>query len=131
MTADNGHSLCCLVPYRIDVIQPRDDALDRLVQLGALDVEPLDDEQLAAILPDSIAADAVARALGGARVRVSPAAGQDDGSVWAIRSLSRADRRCAGGASRRFRPGRRAASDRLDRIWERPASNHGAVPGGD
>jgi len=73
------------VPYRIDVFQPRDDALDRLVQLGALDVELLDDGQLAAILPDTIAADAVARALGGARVRVSPVAGQDDGSVWVIR----------------------------------------------
>jgi ribosomal protein L11 methyltransferase len=73
------------MPYRIDVFQPRDDAFDRLVQLGALDVEPLDDGQLAAILPDTIAADAVTRALGAGRVRVSRAAGQDDGSVWVIR----------------------------------------------
>ena len=78
-----------LVPYRIDVPHPPDDALDQLVQLGALDVEPVDGG-LAAILPDSVTPGAAAVALGRVRVRVSDAVGRDDDSVWlTIRAFSR------------------------------------------
>jgi ribosomal protein L11 methyltransferase len=51
--------------------------------LGALDVEEVNDG-LAAILPDRVTPDAVASALGVARVAVSPAIGRDDGSVWRL-----------------------------------------------
>ena len=78
------------MPYRIDVpgcsdvrITP-DDALDRLVALGALDVESLA-SGLAAIIPDGVAPAAVAAALGLSHVTVSAAVGRDSGSVWRLR----------------------------------------------
>jgi ribosomal protein L11 methyltransferase len=71
------------VPYRIDVSHPPGDAFDRLVTLGALDIEPAGGG-LAAILPDSITPGAAAAALGVARVAVSKAVGRDDGSVWIL-----------------------------------------------
>jgi ribosomal protein L11 methylase PrmA len=71
------------VPYRIDISSPPDDALDQLMQLGALDIEPVDDG-LAAIIPDGVTPEAVAAALGVASVRVSPAVARDDGSVWLL-----------------------------------------------
>ena len=72
------------MPYRIDIASPPDDALDHLVQFGVLDIE-LTQDGLAAILPDSVTPDLVARALGGASVRVSPAVSRDSGSVWLLR----------------------------------------------
>jgi ribosomal protein L11 methyltransferase len=71
------------VPYRIDISCPPADALDQLVRLGALDIEPAGDG-LAAILPDSVTPDAVAAALGVAGVAVSRAMGRDNGSVWLL-----------------------------------------------
>jgi ribosomal protein L11 methyltransferase len=71
------------VPYRIDVPDPPADALDRLIALGALDVE-LPPGGLAAILPDGVPADAVAAALGVDAVAVSPVTAVDDGSVWVL-----------------------------------------------
>jgi ribosomal protein L11 methyltransferase len=71
------------VPYRIDIALPPEDALDKLVQLGALDIEPVNDG-LAAIIPDGVPKDAVAGALGVARVTVSPAIARDNGSVWLL-----------------------------------------------
>jgi ribosomal protein L11 methyltransferase len=71
------------MPYRIDISCPPQDALDRLVQLGALDIELIDDG-LAAIIPDGVTPDAAADALGVASVAVSPAAGRDSGSVWLL-----------------------------------------------
>ena len=71
------------MPYRIDIASPPHDALDQLVRLGALDVEPVNDG-LAAIFPDGVPPDAVAAALGIASVAVSPAVGRDDGSVWLL-----------------------------------------------
>jgi ribosomal protein L11 methyltransferase len=71
------------VPYRIDIPCPSHDTLEQLVQLGALDIEPLNNG-LAAIIPDGVAPDAVAGALGVAIEAVSPAVGRDDGSVWLI-----------------------------------------------
>jgi ribosomal protein L11 methyltransferase len=76
-------ALPCGVPYRIDISCPPHDALDHLVQLGALDIEPVH-TGLAAILPDGLTPDAVARALGVASVAVSSAVGRDDGSVWLL-----------------------------------------------
>ena len=72
------------LPYRLDISGPPPDALDLLVQWGALDVEPVPDG-LAALLPDSVTPDAVARALDGARVTVSAAVARDSGSVWLLR----------------------------------------------
>ena len=81
---DAGIALTCRVPYRIDISCPPHDALDQLVQLGALDIEPVSDG-LAAIIPDGVTPDAVAGALGVASVAVSPAVGRDHGSVWLLR----------------------------------------------
>jgi len=77
-------TLSCRVPYRIDISCPPHDAFDQLVQLGALDIEPVNDG-LAAIIPDGVTPDAVAGALGVASVAVSPAVGRDHGSVWLLR----------------------------------------------
>lgn len=71
------------MPYRIDLPDPPDDALDRLVEHGALDVEEVPGG-LAAIMPDRVEAATVARALGVDSVVVSPARGRDDGSVWIL-----------------------------------------------
>jgi ribosomal protein L11 methyltransferase len=70
------------VPYRIDIDSPANDALDRLVEFGALDIEPARGG-LAAIIPDSVKPDAVAAALGVA-VKVTQAVGRDNGSVWLL-----------------------------------------------
>ena len=71
------------VPYRIDISCPPHDSLEHLVALGALDIEEVND-RLAAIFPDGVTPEAVARALGVASVAVSPAVGRDDESVWRL-----------------------------------------------
>lgn len=71
------------MPYRIDLRHPPADALDRLVTLGALDVEVIDG-CLAALMPDGISPEDVGRALGAHPPIVSPAKGRDDGSVWVL-----------------------------------------------
>jgi ribosomal protein L11 methyltransferase len=71
------------MPYRIDISSPAQDAFDRLVELGALDIEPAGGG-LAAIIPDAVMPDAVAQALGMANVTVSPATSRDHGSVWIL-----------------------------------------------
>ncbi len=71
------------MPYRIEL--DGEDVLDRLIDLGALDVESTSARQTAALMPDSITADQVARALGIDDLRVSPATGRDDDSVWLLR----------------------------------------------
>ena len=71
------------MPYRIDVLHPPADALDRLVALDALDIEAGDDA-VAAILPDRVPGQTVADALAPAVVTVSAAVGRDDGSVWIL-----------------------------------------------
>lgn len=71
------------MPYRVDISCPPHDAFDQLVQLGALDIEPVRD-RLAAIIPDGVTADEVARALGVPSLTVSPATGRDNGSVWLV-----------------------------------------------
>ena len=71
------------MPYRIDLAHPPDDALDRLVVLGALDVEEMAGG-LAALMPDGVAPETVANALATNTVSVSAARGRDDGSVWIL-----------------------------------------------
>lgn len=73
------------MPYRIDIADPPDDALDLLIELGALDIEQLAGG-LAAILPDSVQPEAVALALRSASITVSPAQGRDNDSVWLLRT---------------------------------------------
>jgi ribosomal protein L11 methyltransferase len=74
------------MPYRIDLrASNNDDALDRLIELGALDVESTSGHQVAAVMPDSVTANEIARALGVDDVRVSPAIGRDNHSVWVLR----------------------------------------------
>src|SRR2546423_1026270 len=82
-TRDAGVALPCRVHYRIDISYPPHDALDRLIQLGALDVELLSDG-IAAIIPDGVTPDDVAGVLGMASVVVSSAVGRDNGSVWLL-----------------------------------------------
>ncbi|MGE3178509.1 MAG: 50S ribosomal protein L11 methyltransferase, partial [Vicinamibacterales bacterium] len=76
------------MPYRIDLAcnRPSDaeSVFDRLVELGALDVEPTAGG-LAAILPDGVSPEAVMTHTGQAVVSVSSAIGLDDGSVWVLR----------------------------------------------
>jgi ribosomal protein L11 methyltransferase len=71
------------MPYRIDIPCPPADALDRLVELGALDVESVGGG-LAAILPDGVSPEDAAGKLGVAGVAVSAASGRDNGSVWML-----------------------------------------------
>ena len=71
------------VPYRVDVDDPPDHALDALVALGALDVEQVSGG-LAALMPDAVSPATVSNALGVPGVRVSPAVGRDDESVWVL-----------------------------------------------
>ncbi len=80
------------MPYRIDVLDPPDDALDCLVRLGALDLEDIAGG-LAAIMPDSVGVASVMAALGDVRVTASPAIGRDDGSVWLLRARATRVRR--------------------------------------
>jgi len=73
------------MPYRIDIRRGGDTAgLDRLIALGAFDVDASPDGRVAALLPDSVTPDDAARALGVDRVEVSPAEGRDDDSVWVL-----------------------------------------------
>jgi ribosomal protein L11 methyltransferase len=72
------------VPYRVDVTRAGDGALDCLVELGALDVERSPDGGIAALMPDGVAPERVALALGVADLSISPAVGRDAGSVWTL-----------------------------------------------
>ena len=72
------------MPYRVDLRASGDDVLDRLVDLGALDVEFLEDGSVAALMPDAMTPAQVAQRLGIPRVSVSRAIGRDAGSVWVL-----------------------------------------------
>jgi ribosomal protein L11 methyltransferase len=72
------------VPYRIDVDGADAAALDRLIDLGALDIDRVGDDRVAALLPDTVGPEEVASALGPRRVVRSPARGRDAGSVWVL-----------------------------------------------
>jgi len=72
------------MPYRVDIRDAHDHALDRLIDLGALDVERVSDRGVAAVMPDSVTAAQIALALGVEDVSVSPADGRDADSVWIL-----------------------------------------------
>jgi ribosomal protein L11 methylase PrmA len=72
------------MPYRVDVPAAGTDALETLVDLGALDVEVSHGNAIAALIPDSVPPEQVASALGLETVAVSPAQPRDDGSVWVL-----------------------------------------------
>lgn len=74
------------MPYRVDLHNVADDALDRLVELGAMDAECSRQGGIAALMPDSVAPEQVAGALGVdvSAISVSPATGRDAGSVWVL-----------------------------------------------
>ena len=75
------------MPYRVDVRNVGDEGLDRLVELGAMDAEALAGGGIAALMPDSVAPEQLATALGvdGMSIEISPAIGRDAGSVWILR----------------------------------------------
>jgi ribosomal protein L11 methyltransferase len=72
------------VPYRIDIRGASDDALDSLIELGALDVEPAGPGGIAALMPDSVTPEQIAHSLGIDDLTVSPAVGRDAESVWIL-----------------------------------------------
>jgi ribosomal protein L11 methyltransferase len=100
---------------------PPADALDRLVELGALDVESLG-SGLAAIMPDGVAPDSVASALEVSELSVSAAVGRDDESVWIV---SPREVR-AGGVT--LVPADRPATDGVVRMIDGPAFGSGLHP---
>jgi ribosomal protein L11 methyltransferase len=71
------------VPYRIDIVDPPAHAFETLVDLGALDIDRAGD-RLAALMPDGVSAATIASALGLPEIKVSPAVGRDDQSVWML-----------------------------------------------
>jgi len=71
------------MPYRIDISSPAREGFDRLVDLGALDIEA-HDGGVAAIIPDHVTPAEIADALHVHDVTVSPAAARDNGSVWLL-----------------------------------------------
>ena len=72
------------MPYRIDLRHTDNDTLDRLVELGALDVEQSDNGAIAALMPDRVTPEQVSRALGVDHIPISPAIARDAGSVWIL-----------------------------------------------
>ena len=72
------------MPYRIDITRAGDAALDRLVELGALDIERSPGGGIAALMPDGVTPEHVALALGVDDFSISPAVGRDTGSVWTL-----------------------------------------------
>src|SRR5262245_4166217 len=72
------------VPYRIDVARASDAVLDCLVELGALDVDRSPGGGIAALMPDGVAPEQLARALGVDDLCISPAVGRDAESVWIL-----------------------------------------------
>jgi ribosomal protein L11 methyltransferase len=76
------------MPYRVYISEIdsalSNQALDRLIELGALDVERRLELGIAAVMPDRVAPKEIARALGVERISVSPAAGRDADSVWVL-----------------------------------------------
>jgi|WetSurMetagenome_2_1015567.scaffolds.fasta_scaffold50019_2 ribosomal protein L11 methyltransferase len=77
-------ALHCRVPYRIDLPGAGSIALDRVVDLGALDVEALPGGGLAALMPDGVTPAQVAHAADADRWSISPARSRDEGSVWVL-----------------------------------------------
>ena len=73
------------MPYVLHVREVSDRTLDRLVELGALDVEHSGAAGLTALMPDAVTPDRVSSALATSNLSVTPASGRDSGSVWTLR----------------------------------------------
>ena len=73
------------MPYRADLRNAGSHAFDRLVDLGAIDVELSQGGDIAALMPDHVTPEQIARALGVDTVSISPAQGRDAASVWILR----------------------------------------------
>ena len=71
------------MPYRVEIPDASEDIVDRLIELGALDVEP-SRGGVAALMPDSVTPSEVKTALRLEHVSVSAAVGRDLGSVWVL-----------------------------------------------
>jgi ribosomal protein L11 methyltransferase len=71
------------VPYRIDVRDTTKNTIERLIDLGALDVTS-QGHQISALMPDRITPQQIATALGVDEVSVSCAVGRDADSVWLL-----------------------------------------------
>lgn len=71
------------MPYRIDLPGSADAALDRLIDLGALDVE-ISHGGVSALMPDAVTPEQIVHALGVAAVTIAPAVARDAGSVWVL-----------------------------------------------
>lgn len=72
------------MPYRVDLRNVGSDAFDRLVELGAIDVE-VSADGIAALMPDSVSSALVAQAVTADDVSISPAMARDAGSVWLLK----------------------------------------------
>jgi ribosomal protein L11 methyltransferase len=72
------------MPYRVDLRDAAAGAFDRLIELGALDVECSRDRGIAALMPDSITPEQIAAAVAAADISVSPGVPRDEGSVWVL-----------------------------------------------
>jgi ribosomal protein L11 methyltransferase len=102
------------MPYRVDLPGATDAAFDRLVELGALDVERRHDGGIAALMPDAVAPGEIERALGVGDIAVSPATGHDADSVWIL-------------SPRSVRAGRVQIVPAHDSIPTAPAADLGAL----
>ena len=72
------------MPYRIDLAHAPAGALERLIDLGALDVDTSRDGGIAALMPDHIGLAEVTHTLGRRDLTVTAAVGRDEDSVWIL-----------------------------------------------
>ena len=70
--------------YRVDIGGARPGALERLIDLGALDVEAGPGDRIAALMPEGVTPAQVEAALGTGDLAVSRAVGRDADSVWVL-----------------------------------------------
>ena len=71
------------MPYRLETSSGAADALNRLIDLGALDVE-MSGTRITALMPDSVTPAQVSTTLSSADVVTSEARARDAGSVWVL-----------------------------------------------
>lgn len=72
------------MPYRIDFERLDEGRVLRLLDLSPLDIEIGAGGRVAALMPDAVTPDIVARAADTAALRVTPATGRDADSVWRL-----------------------------------------------
>lgn len=71
------------MPYRVDVRDGGDDLVERLIDLGAIDVERTTDG-VAALMPDGMTPAELSQLLHCHHLTVSPAIGRDADSTWVL-----------------------------------------------